>query len=195
MDFKKKLQELTARRDSYVSLLNDRVKRNSDIDDELKVVLDSQKLVQAVAEAVQSQLSSRIDDIVNLGLATCFPEYTFEMKYVQSRGKTEVQFLVKDKDNIIDPLNQCGGGLVDVLCFCLRLSVYSISTTSNVIILDEPFRFISRGLRNRVAELLSILSKKLGLQIIMVTHIDEFTETADNQIRIKKINGVSEVME
>ena len=194
MDFKQKLQELTARRDSYKSLLADRTKRNQEIDNELKTVLESQKFVQSVAEAVQSKLSSRIDDIVNLGLATCFPGYTFGMEYVQSRGKTEVQFLVKDKDVVIDPLNQCGGGLVDVLCFCIRMAVYSISNVSNIIIADEPFRFVSRSLRGRVAELLSILSEKLNIQIILVTHIDELSDNADNKIMIKKINGISEVI-
>lgn len=195
MDYREKIQELLVKRDSYRTVLLDRMGRRTDIENELKVVLDSQKLVQEVAEAVQSKLSSRIDDIVNLGLTTCFPGYTFEMRYVQSRGKTEVQFIVKDGDKEIDPLDQCGGGLVDVLCFCLRLAVYSISNVGNVLIFDEPYRFISRGLRSRVAELLSVLSKKLDLEIIMVTHIDEFAEASDKKFYIKKINGTSEVVE
>lgn len=116
------------------------------------------------------------------------------MEYVSSRGKTEVRFNVFNNGSLIDPMNQCGGGLVDVLCFCLRMAVYSISSVNNVIVLDEPFRYISRSLRGQVAELLSILSEKLNIQILEVTHMDEFSNSANNKVFIKKINGISEVI-
>lgn len=195
MNIKDKLQELNVKKQSYMMSL-DRARENLNrIESELNTVENSQIFVQAVASNVQSQLSSRIDNIVNLGLAICFPGYTFEMKYIPSRGKTEVSFVVKNGDDIIDPMNQCGGGLVDAIAFSLRIAVYSISNTANTIILDEPFRFVSRGLRPRIAELLKVLSEKLNVQIIEVTHIDELAENSDKKILIKKIDGVSNTVE
>lgn len=191
---KSRIQELQGLRSSYRKILDDRKIRSKEIEDELKVISESITLVQEVAKSVQSQLSSKIDNIVNLGLATCFPDYEFEMEYVSSRGKTEVRFNVFNNGSLIDPMNQCGGGLVDVLCFCLRMAVYSISSVNNVIILDEPFRYISRSLRGQVAELLSVLSEKLDIQILEVTHMDEFSNSANNKVFIKKINGISEVV-
>ena len=195
MQIKEKIQSLSVLRHSFKTILNERELRFAEIEEELKVISNSLLFVQEVAKSVQSQLSSKIDNVVNLGLATCFPDYEFRMEYVSSRGKTEVRFNVFNNGSLIDPMNQCGGGLVDVLCFCLRIAVYSISSVNNVIILDEPFRYISRSLRPRVAELLSVLSDKLGIQILEVTHMDEFSNSANNKVFIKKINGISEVVE
>jgi len=195
VDYSDKLQELNALRNSYTVSLNERKERKDEIERQLSVLIKSQEFVQEIAKKVQSQLSSSIDSIVNLGLSSVFPDYDFEMEYVSNRGKTEVQFNLKNKDTVIDPMFQCGGGLVDVLCFCLRIAVYSISNVNNCIILDEPFRFISKNLRNNIAELLHVISEKLNIQIIEVTHITEFSENSDNKIFIKKIDGISEVID
>lgn len=189
-----KLNSLAVKREANKELLEKRLQRKDELLNEMETVLKSQALLQSVAEEVQSQLSSKIDNIINLGLATCFPEYTFELKYVPSRGKTEVRFLFKQGKDEVDILNQNGGGLVDLVCFCLRVAIYAISTTDNILVFDEPFKYVSRTLRPKVAELLSALSEKMGIQFIYVTHIEELSETADKKILIKKIQGVSNVV-
>lgn len=193
MEIKQKLQELNVKRDSWNSILEERIKRKQEIEKELETILNTQMFVQAVAENVQSQLSSKVDNIVNLGLQTCFPGYTFEMKYVPSRGKTEVLFIVKDGEDVIDPMNQCGGGLINILELCLRVAVFAISSVNNVMCFDEPGKFISEGLRERFSIILKTLSEKLNLQIIEVTHIEELAENSDNKIMIVKKEGVSNV--
>jgi len=194
LEIGEKLNKLKVKKDSVSELLNMRIKRQEEIKQEIETLLKSQAILQEVAKEVQSQLSLKIDSIVNLGLATCFgDEYKFELKYVSARGKTEVEFALSSDGKPIDPLEQNGGGLVDILCFCLRVAVYNISRTDNVVVFDEPFRFISKGLRERAAELVHTLSENLGLQFIEVTHIDEFMEHSDQKFIIKKIKGVSNV--
>jgi len=191
MDYRSKLTELNVLRNSYSITLEERNKRKEEIENQLDVVSKGQLFVQEVAQNVQSQLSSTIDNIINLGLSSCLPEYTFHMEYVPSRGKTEVQFNVMKDGKLIDPMSQCGGGLVDILCFCLRIAVYSISSINNVIVLDEPFKYVSKSLRPLVADLMTTLSEKLDLQFLYVTHIEELSECANKQIIFKKIDGVS----
>lgn len=194
MEIKDIINVNLAKRESNKLLLESRKQRKRELVEELETINKSQVLLQTVAQETQSLLSSKIDNIVNLGLATCFPEYKFNLEYVPARGKTEVKFTFKDvQGNEVDIMNQNGGGVVDLVSFCLRVAVYSISDTSNTIVLDEPFRFVSRSLRERVAELLHTLSEKLNLQIIEVTHINELVEGSDSQITIKKVNGVSNV--
>ena len=188
-----KLNVISVKREADKELLEQRKSKNEQLIKNLETISKSQALLQSIAEEVQSQLSSKIDNIVNLGLATCFPEYTFQLKYVPSRGKTEVNFVFMNGDDVVDIMNQNGGGMVDLACFLLRVAVYAISNNDNIICFDEPFKYVSRTLRPKVAELISALSEKLGLQFIYVTHIDELSETADKKILIKKINGVSEV--
>ena len=91
----------------------------------------------------------------------------------------------------IDPKEQNGGGLIDILCFALRIAVFNISHTDDIMIFDEPFRFVSKGLRDKVAELVHTLSDRIGIQIVEVTHVEELMDNSDKQFVIKKTNGVS----
>lgn len=164
----------------------------------LELTEQAQIFLQTVAKETQSQLKLRIEDIVNLALETCFPsEYTFRINFNISRGKTEAELVFEDQKTgrEIDPINASGGGVVDLTAFALRIASYTLERNSdNVIILDEPFRFLSRDLQSRAGEIIKTLSEKMGLQIILVTHIPELIDRADSVFEVKKQeNGVSQV--
>jgi DNA repair exonuclease SbcCD ATPase subunit len=191
-EIENKLNTLKVKKQSNEELLKTRKQRLEGIKTETEEVLKSISVCQEVAKEVQSQLSVKIDSIVNLALATCFgDEYTFKLNYVSARGKTEVEFLLLQNGKEIDPKEQNGGGLVDVLCFALRIAIFNISHTDNIMIFDEPFKFVSKGLRDKVAELVHTLSDRIGIQIIEVTHVEELMDNSDKQFVIKKIKGVS----
>jgi DNA repair exonuclease SbcCD ATPase subunit len=191
MEIEEKLNKALVKRQSNKELLDKRLKRKQELIDELETVKKSQVLVQTIASEVQSNLEVKISSIVNLGLSVLFPEYTFRLEYVPARGKTEVRFVFFEGEDEVDIMEQNGGGLVDAAAFLLRLAVYAISSCDNTMIFDEPFKYVSKTLRPRVAELLKTLSEKLKLQIVYVTHIEELSDTADKKIMIKKIDGVS----
>jgi DNA repair exonuclease SbcCD ATPase subunit len=191
-EIKEKLNTLKVKKQSNEELLKSRKQRLEEIKVETEEVLKSLSVCKEVATEVQKQLSVKIDTIVNLALATCFgDEYTFKLNYVSARGKTEVEFLLLQNGKEIDPKEQNGGGLVDVLCFALRIAIFNISHTDNIMIFDEPFKFVSKGLRDKVAELVHTLSDRIGIQIIEVTHVEELMDNSDKQFVIKKIKGVS----
>ena len=194
MEIKEKLNKAIIKRQSNIELLAQRKQRLEEIKTETEKVLKSISVCQNVATEVQKQLSVKIDTIVNLALATCFgDEYTFKLNYVPARGKTEVEFLLLQNGKEIDPTMQCGGGLTDILVFALRIAVYNISHTDNVMIFDEPMKFLSKGFRKKASELVHTLSERINIQFIEVTHITEMMENSDKRFVIKKINGVSEV--
>lgn len=166
----------------------------------LKLIEEAQIFLQKVAQNTQEKLKFQIEDIVNLALESVFPnEYLFQMNFNVSRGKTEAELVFQDKrtGQTIDPMEASGGGVVDLTCFALRISAFALeSGTDNLIILDEPFKFISRDLQERAGEILKKLSEKMKLQIIMVTHIPEFIEVADKVFEVKKNEkGVSRIIE
>ena len=92
-----------------------------------------------------------------------------------SAGKSQIKVEVQIGDQTYDPLTACGGGIVDVLCFGLRLAslVYDVNRPRKLLILDEPFRFVSRQFRPKIAAMLVSLAASCGVQIIMVTHQPE----------------------
>lgn len=168
------------RNKNYLDNLNKRI----------KLLEQAQVFLQKIAQDTQSNLKFQIEDIVNLALETCFPnEYKFQLQFNIARGKTDAElvFLSQKTGRPIDPMNASGGGVVDLTSFALRIASYALEQgIDNVIILDEPFRFISRDLQVRAGEILKTLSEKLGLQILMVTHIGEMIDIADKVFEVKK---------
>ena len=160
------------------------------LNNRIKLLEQAQAFLQKVAQDTQSQLKFQIEDIVNLALETCFPnEYEFQLQFNIARGKTDAElvFLSQKTGRPIDPMNASGGGVVDLTAFALRIASYALEQgVDNVIILDEPFRFISRDLQARAGEILKSLSTKLGLQILMVTHIGQMIDVADKVFEVKK---------
>ena len=96
----------------------------------------------------------------------------------RKRGKTEAQ-LVFERDGVQleDPLNEIGGGVVDVAALALRLSSILLSRPPmrRFLALDEPFKSI-RGKENRARTRLMLqrLAEDLKLQILINTDIPEF---------------------
>lgn len=165
----------------------------------LKLIEEAQIFLQKVAQNTQEKLKFQIEDIVNLALESVFPnEYLFQMNFNVSRGKTEAELVFQDKrtGQTIDPMEASGGGVVDLTCFALRISAFALeSGTDNLIILDEPFKFVSKDLVSRAGDILKKLSEKMKLQVVMVTHIPEFIDIADKVFEIKKNEaGISKIV-
>lgn len=141
-----------------------------------KTLNDCQELAQIVAQSIQQQAHSMIAKVVSKCLETIFDEpYEFQIVFERKRGKTEAR-LVFERDGMeIDPMTASGGGVLDVASFALRLAAITLTKPHcrKVIIMDEPFRFVSENYRPKIKELLQDLSKEYGFQFIMVTHIKE----------------------
>jgi DNA repair exonuclease SbcCD ATPase subunit len=94
---------------------------------------------------------------------------------------------VKDGEEI-DPMTASGGGVVHVASFALRIAMWSLQRPRprETILLDEPFHFLSRDLQPKASELLKVISKRLGIQFVIVTHDDSLTEAADKVFEVKQ---------
>ena len=133
-------------------------------------------VAQELAQQVQEEAHAKISDIVTHALSVVFDQpYAFRIKFEQKRGRTEASLVFERLGLEVDPLTASGGGVVDVAAFALRLSALLLSRPQGrkLLILDEPFRYLSRDLRPRLKELLETLAKDLGVQIVMVTHDPE----------------------
>ena len=163
------------------------------------IVLEkAQAFIQQVAKDTQEQIKFMITDIVQLALDSTFPgEYIFNVEFEIKRGKTEASLYFKKGGIEIDPMEASGGGVVDIASFALRIAAWSLGKSDNVIILDEPFRFLSKDLQPKAGEILRRLSEHLKLQIIMVTHNNDMINSAHKVFEVSqsKYTGVSKVIE
>ncbi len=166
---------------------------------ELRRYEQAKEIIRTVGMKTQQQLQYHISGTTSLALEAVFDDpYELIVEFVQRRNKTECDLLFSRGDDRVDPLSASGGGAVDIAAFALRVASWSMQKPRSraVLILDEPFRFLSANLLPKASLMLKEISKKLNLQIIMVTHSEELIEDADKVfgVAINK-KGISNVKE
>lgn len=169
---------------------------DGDIQDSLK----AQSIIQLVAQETQQTIEYQISRLVTLALKAIDKPYSFNLKFVQRRGRTECDIVFMKNGIEFDPLSEVGGGIVDVAAFALRISLWAIQhpKSRNVFILDEPFKNINdpkRILHKKVAEMVRTISQMMKIQIIMVSCIPEMEEVADRIFVVSNKKGISKIKE
>jgi DNA repair exonuclease SbcCD ATPase subunit len=157
---------------------------------------EAREIIRKVGAETQSQLTFHIKDIVSLALDSVFDSpYTFGIDFVQRRNKTECDLYFERDGNRIDPMTASGVGAVDIASFALRIASWSMARprTRNVIILDEPFRFLSENYQEQASMMLREISQRLGIQFLIVTHSTTLTTSADRIFEVNIKKGVSQV--
>lgn len=192
-----KINQRIGQRDSAQQTVKDITTQVQELKRDLTNTEQAQVIAQTIAQQTQQQLEYSISNIVTLALGAVFEEaYEFKIEFVQKRNKTEAEITFIRGDSRVDPMDAAGGGAVDIAAFALRVALWKLAGAGqliNTLILDEPFRFLSRELQPRAGSMLKLLSDKLGLQFIVVTHNQDLIEAADKVFEVKNKRGVSHV--
>jgi DNA repair exonuclease SbcCD ATPase subunit len=192
--YRSKLDKHKGHVDTLTRQLSTKEKQLTTTRQELIDVEEATVFVQEVAMATQGLLKIQIEDVVSLALESILDNpYTFELEFVRSGSKTECNLWFVRGGQRVNPVDDTGGGAVDIAAFAIRVALRSIGGTDNVLVFDEPFKFVSANYRDRVAELVQKLSSRLGLQIIMVTHEPSLVQHSDNVLTVTQTKGVSHV--
>lgn len=134
-------------------------------------------LLQHIAQEVQQRAHVRISEVVSSCLAAVFDDpYELVVRFERKRGRTEAVLRFRRNHLEVDPLTACGGGQVDVAAFALRAACLALHRPRlrRLLVLDEPFRFVSVEYQPNIRTMLESLSAKLDMQIVMVTHNETY---------------------
>jgi DNA repair exonuclease SbcCD ATPase subunit len=184
LELRKKLDPLLAERSHFLKKEEEEEHSLQETKEQEQDLLQAQKLVQEVAVAVQASAHKQIASVVTRCLEAVFDDtaYEFVIEFERKRGKTEAKLtFVRDGHVLQDPVNEAGGGVVDVASFGLRLAALMLATPKRrrFLALDEPFhRVKGDGNRKRLASLIMMLAKEMGLQLLMV---------GDDWLRVGKV--------
>lgn len=148
-------------------------------------------VLSTIGEQRQAQAQAQIETLVTRGLHSVFgDELSFHIVTSQRGKQATVEFIVRSTladGRVIDTdiMAARGGGLAAVVGFLLRLVVLLLSRPrrDSVLVLDEPFAHLSKEYTPLMAEFLRDLTDKSGVQIILVSHQDEFLDVADKRYR------------
>lgn len=126
----------------------------------------------------------------------------FVIEEIQSRGKPGYEFYI---ETIINnevcrrkPEDSSGGGFIDIISITGKVAYWKIFNSPRVMNycfpMDEPSKMVSEQMSVKFAEYIKFLAKQFGLQVIMITHDDTVSATADTTFTVtKNKNGVSEI--
>lgn len=187
---------LQGQRETYAKQLGEKKQQLADKLAEMDRVVTAQLVIQEVARKTQEELRFRIESIVTMALEAVFSDpYQFVIEFEVKRNQTEARCVFERDGERVDPMTATGGGAVDIAAFALRVTLWSLRRPRPraTLLLDEPFRFVSRDLQLRAGMMMRELSEKLGVQFIVVTHNKDLIDAADRVIEVSQRDGKSRV--
>lgn len=152
-------------------------------------------IISEAGKHTQTYLKGYIEEMVTTALQAVFEEdYQFIIDFDIKRNKPEAKISLKIHGEEVDPKDSVGGGVLDIASFALRIVLWSIQNpkSNNVIVLDEPLKFLHGKMENAI-KMIKDLSKKLGIQFIIVSQLEEFAEGADRVFQVTHNGKFSEV--
>lgn len=188
INFKNKIDKWQAEKNLYKEKgmkaqkqLKEEKKKKQDIETALK-------FIQNIAKITQQTIESKLSTIVTSALQTVYPEenYEFRIKFIEKRNTTECQLLLIENGEEFVPLEETGGGPIDIAALALLVAFIKLEKKRPVIITDEPFRFVSRQKIITATKLFKSICEKLDFQIITVTHFNEIIKHADKSFYVEK---------
>lgn len=132
--------------------------------------------VDSMAQLVSSGLQHIIDD----------QDLTFKIKKELKYNKVSMCFAVESDGMDGDPLHSFGGGVVSVISLILRLAVMARMQMGNLLLLDESMDALHSSYIPAAVHFMKQLSEQTGINILMVTHNDDFANGAHTAYEGKK---------
>jgi ABC-type dipeptide/oligopeptide/nickel transport system ATPase subunit len=154
----------------------------------------AREIIQLVAQATMSNLEFHISNLVSLALKSVSPDFPeFVAKIEIRRNQTEVDFLFSEFGREQKPMDSSGYGAVNIGAYALRVSFWSLDKNRNVMLLDEPFPDLSPDLQEKAGDMVKMISEKLNLQHILISHAEDFNYGADRTFTITKHGDRSKI--
>lgn len=152
-------------------------KRLDKIDKDVNKGTEAQVILQQIAEGVQKNVHRKISTAVTKCLNAVFADkYVFEIRFERKRGRTEAKLIfICNGVEVLNPLHEDSGGALDIASFGLRVAalVLAIPKRRQLLIMDEPFKFVSQNKRHHIRNMIETLADELGIQFVIVTHMPE----------------------
>ena len=150
----------------------------------LEAVEKAQLIIQTAAHRIESSIAYHLSDLVNTPLQALFPGNVFEIEFTTKNNNSHAAITVEKGGSKQAPLDSAGGGLADVVALGLRLAVWSMGKTANLLCLDEPAKNLDVVRSPIMTSLLKDISEQLKVQVLMATHKDDQIDSADKVYKV-----------
>lgn len=155
-----------------------------------EVAAEVAALLNSIGEQRQESARRQVEELVTRALQVIFDKnLMFHMVQSVKANRSEVDFVIRSTygDTVVETsvMDARGGGMAAVVGFVLRLVVLLLTPGARrFLALDESFAHVSASYEPRVAEFLREVADKAGVQLLLVTHSDAYSDAADVRYRL-----------
>lgn len=130
---------------------------------------------------------TRMAALITYGLKSVFDDQnlTFLPDRKEKAGKINIELKTLN-DGIEGDYKSFGGSVAVIESFLMRILCVLKKNLARLMLLDETFASVGEEYIANTAKLISELSKKIGIDILLVTHQKEFKHNADRVYRVKE---------
>jgi DNA repair exonuclease SbcCD ATPase subunit len=130
---------------------------------------------------------ARMAGLITYGLKTIFEDQnlTFTPEITKKNEKIYIE-LKTNNDGVEGGYKSFGGSVAVIESFLLRVLCLLKKKSAKLMILDETFAAVGKEYIANTGNLISELSKKIGLDVLLVTHQTEFQHNADHVYRVRE---------
>ncbi|MCX8074140.1 MAG: ATPase [Clostridia bacterium] len=117
-------------------------------------------------------------------------DYEMKIYLYEGKGIRKPYAEVKIRNTVsgveTDPMEANGGGVIDIVSIALRIVVMQAYEPfiDGPIIMDEPFKMVSKEYIPMISEFIKNISQDFGRQIIIVTHNEYLASMTDSKIYV-----------
>jgi hypothetical protein len=148
-------------------------------------------LLTTIGEQAQLTAREKVEGLATRALQVIFGEqYSCALIPGERAGLATLELVIRSRygSELVETpvLEARGGGMAAVVGYVLRLVVLMLTEDlRNILFLDETFAHVSAEFEPRVAEFLREVSRKAGVQQVLVTHSLVYGEFADAAVRLE----------
>lgn len=150
-----------------------------------------------VVQQTQIRFKEHVENLVTKCIQSVFDRpFEFKLDFERKHNKIECRPYLEENGIIYNDIQyQKGGSMCDIIAFSFRVILWNLMNpkSRNVLLLDEPFRYLG-DLTSKAAQMLREISHSLKIQVIMITHDDSLAEIADKSWYVKH-NGTHSLVE
>jgi len=165
----------------------------------VKLYEETAEYLRKISLFLREGTKHKIETIVTEALNEIFTDKDLEffMRFEEKRNVNNLDFIIKEGDKELSILDGCGYGPMNVVATILRIIFIELqSSKPTCIILDEPAVNLSKQYQANFGRFLSILSERLGHQLIIVTHKQDIASQCHKMISVKQNKkGISVITE
>lgn len=187
----KDLQRQIDRIDGFYKALQSQERALVDTIEELKKAIERDTKASVVLKHLLDMMVkneiTKMAALITYGLKSVFDDQnlTFLPDKREKGGKINIE-LKTINDGIEGDFKSFGGSVAIIESLLMRILCALKKNLARLMLLDETFAAVGEEYISNTGRLINELSKKIGIDILLVTHQKEFKHNADRVYRIKE---------